>query len=258
MPNHRRQILLLFSVLVIAGMTVMATMHDQDTDTPLNGEKQKADFEDQFPIVDYTAQGTADLAKRARREAKGQKYDDAQIPISDSSGQTVSMVDWEVGLSALPTAKSAAVVIGEVTDAQAYLSSDKTGVYSEFTVRVNEILKDESQMSLTPGGSVLVEREGGRVRFPSGNILRQSTRNQGMPRIGRRYVFFLTHDFPWRGRQDQDLYILTGYELRAGRVFPLDFPLGGKHPLATTYKDGAVTSFLNDLRSAIANQSSIP
>jgi hypothetical protein len=42
---------------------------------------------------------------------------------------------------ALPTHISNAVVIGEVTDAKAYLSEDRTSVYSEFTIRVGEVLK---------------------------------------------------------------------------------------------------------------------
>lgn len=38
--------------------------------------------------------------------------------------------------TSLPAIESDAVVIGEVTDAHAYLSNDRTSVYSEFELRI--------------------------------------------------------------------------------------------------------------------------
>lgn len=160
-----------------------------------------------------------------------------------------SSLDWEAGLSALPVDKSHAVIIGEVIGAEAYVSNDKTGVYSEFTVRVGEVLKNKSNVPIVIGNAVDIERPGGRVEFPSGQTALVFTRAQGMPRIGKRYVFFLSHDFPLQGHQNNDLYILTGYELRAGRIIPLDEPSG--HPI-TAYKGRDVASFLEDLRAALA------
>jgi hypothetical protein len=140
------------------------------------------------------------------------------------------------------------VLIGEVTDAQAYLTGDKEWVYSEFTLRVREVLKNTTALAVSEGGSLIADREGGRVRFPSGHITLQYVHGQGMPRVGRRYALFLTCD-----RQEQSSHVLTGYELRGGRVFPLDNPAGGQHPIATAYKDADETLFISDLRTAIAN-----
>lgn len=160
----------------------------------------------------------------------------------------VSNTEWDIGLPALPVAKSDLVLIGEVTDAQAYLSNDKTAVYSEFTIRVDEALKNISNITLGQGSSLIAERQGGRVRFPSGHTTLQLVRGQGMLRVGRRYTLFLTHN-----NQDQSTSILTGYELRTGRVFPIDNPAGGQHPVASVYKEADETAFLNDLRAAVAN-----
>lgn len=136
-------------------------------------------------------------------------------------------------------------MIGRVLDAQAYISNDKTGIYSEFTFSVEQILKNDRFASLNPNSSIVVERDGGKVRYPSGHVTLYYIRGQGLPAVGHRYVLFLKHDAP-----EQDFFILTGYELKAGCVALLDSP--GDHPMIK--QDGKdETIFLNELRNAIAN-----
>jgi hypothetical protein len=203
----------------------------------------------QFPITDYPWVGTSDLKVHAKREAKGQKYNNRNAPrISESSDGIFTIGDWEVGLPALPVSKSSAVIIGDITDAQAYLSEDGTNIYSEFVVQVQQILKNDNQVPI--GNSIAVERLGGRVRLPSGKIVTARTNHQDLPRIGRRYVLFLTHDFS-SGVNAESLNILTGYEVRDGRVFPLD-KLGPKHPI-NSYKGADEASFMNDLVKVLVN-----
>ena len=141
-------------------------------------------------------------------------------------------------LPALPFAKSSAVIVGQITDAKAYLSNDKTGVYSVFTVQVHEVIKNSSQLSLSTGSSIDVERDGGRVRFPNGRTLIYVATN--MPQVGLRYVLFLTN-----AQSQSDFQILTGYELREGKVYPLD-----DLPNLHTYENADETTFLNQLRTA--------
>jgi hypothetical protein len=202
----------------------------------------------QFPVTDYSAVPTSDLKARAKREAKGKKYNNRYAArISESSDGIFTIRDWEVGLPALPVSRSSAVIIGEITDAQAYLSEDGTNIYSEFVVQVQQILKNDNQTPI--GNSIAVERSGGRVRLTSGKIVIARTNHQDLPRVGRRYVFFLTHELS--GVNTESLNILTGYEVRDGRVFPLD-KLSPKHPM-NTYKGADETSFLNDLAKALVN-----
>jgi hypothetical protein len=202
----------------------------------------------QFPITDYSAAGTADLKVRAKRDAKGKKYNDRYAGrISESSDGIFTIGDWEVGLPALPVSRSSAVIIGEIIDAQAYLSEDGSNIYSEFVVQVQQILKNDNQVPI--GNSIAVERSGGRVRLPSGKIVTARTNHQDLPRVSRRYVLFLTYEFS--GVNTESLNILTGYEVRDGRVFPLD-KLGPKHPI-NSYKGADEASFLNDLAKALVN-----
>ena len=118
------------------------------------------------------------------------------------------------------------------------LSNDKTGVYSVFTVQVHEVIKNSSQLSLPAGSSIEVERDGGRVRFPNGRTLIYIATN--MPQVGLRYVLFLTN-----AQSQSDFQILTGYELREGKVYPLD-----DLPNLHTFENADETTFLNQLRTA--------
>src|SRR5205085_4038018 len=104
-------------------------------------------------------------------------------------------------------------------------------VYSEFTVRIVKVLKDDGQLPLSQGGSIVAERPGGRVRFPSGHISRFSITGWGMPQIMRQYVLFLM-----RNNEDQTYHIVTGYELHSGHIFPLD---------RTTSSETDFDSFIN-------------
>jgi hypothetical protein len=151
----------------------------------------------------------------------------------------------------LPTQISDAVVVGNVTDAKAYLSEDKTAVYSEFTVHVWDVLKNSQVLPFEVGTSVTVLRPGGGVRFPSGKVRRFLVAGRGLPHTGGRYAFFLKYD-----DLAQAYYIVTAYELLGGKVFPLDgVPQYGTstHPFASyrRYANADEGAFLVEVRSAV-------
>jgi hypothetical protein len=204
------------------------------------------DDDSQVPVVDYDSSEPTDLKERAKREAKSRKYNRKYPDIGpDVIGGRI--YHWPEGFPRLPVRQSNVIVIGGITEAHAYLSSDKNGVYSEFTLSVDEVLKDDSSTTqLKPGNAIVLEREGGRVRYPSAKVSQFSIIGWGMPRVGRRYVLFLTHN-----QQEQDFNILTGYELREGRVFPLDSSPGVVH--FESYTNANEDGFLNELLAAIAS-----
>jgi len=138
---------------------------------------------------------------------------------------------------------SDAIVVGRVNEARAYLTEDNTGIYSEFTVSVDETVKGSG--SHTVAGELTVVREGGAFRLPDGSIGRYVLTGRGMPRVGGSYVLFLTHD-----ADGGDYSILTGYELRGGLVFPLDGAVR-----SSAFSDPAVLdagALLTQLRETVA------
>lgn len=162
------------------------------------------------------------------------------LPELPPSRGGVSIQGEALAQSALPVAQSDLVVLGTIVGAQSYLTENRASIYSEFTVRVDEAFKTDSSTPLTPNALLTVDREGGALRMEDGRILRFQVNALGqLPRMGRQYVLFLK-----RVHENQDLTILTGYEVSNGRVFPL--LLGGQ------YENTDLLQFLNDLRAEIA------
>jgi hypothetical protein len=245
----RAYFLLAMCVAVVTAAVFMSGAPAQDETPPGQQQKlDKAEFESQFPLTDKNKPEPADPQERAKRRAVGKKYDNAIQPVDERADTVVLGSHWASGLQALPVSQSQAIIVGEVTGAEAHLSNDQTGVYSEFTIRAVEVLKNDAAHPLTDGSTVVAERAGGRIRFPSGCVVLVSVAGQHMPRPGRRYVLFLK-----QGADDINPEILTGYELKNAVIEPLDNP-SETHPILR-YKGAKSDLFLADLRAAIAGTS---
>lgn len=208
-----------------------------------SAEQQRERFESQFPIVDYMEAEPSDPEKLEKRRAKGAKYDKSPVTVELDAEVATTSPHWANGLPAFPVSQSAVIAVGTVTQAQAHMSNNRKGVYSEFTFRVEELIKQEYGKSLAPNTSITVDRVGGRVRLPSGRVGTYWVTGQGMPRPGRRYVLFL-------GREEgsPDFSIITGYELDGEGLQPLDRP-GGGHPFSR-YEGADEQTFMTELRAA--------
>lgn len=243
MIRPREAVWLFLIVFCIAVATLVGTLqsrgqvpHNQAQQANANKEKVEGY---NGPIVDYAQPQVIDPVGLAKRRIRGAKHDKSlwNVDPEDASDRTVLVDAVDPDLPALPVTKSTAVILGDITDARAYLSNDRTGVYTEFAIRIEEILKDSPRTVLTTDGTLEISRQGGRVRFPSGREHLYKVSEESMPRVGGRYVFFLT------GNQDEGFSILTAYELQAGKIIPLD---NLRQPQA--HKNADQTTFLNQLR----------
>jgi hypothetical protein len=113
----------------------------------------------------------------------------------------------------MPIVESSYILLGKVTAAEAHLSENKQNIYSEFTVSVEKIFKTAT--ALSQGTEIVVDRTGGFVNYPNGHTILYRISDLNMPLSGERYLFFLAS-------KDQDLMILTAYELDIKGVTPLD------------------------------------
>ena len=213
-------------------------------------ERKISEYKATFPVVEYSYESIADPIRRA----KSKKY--GRVPMIDpnigENSREVSITNWEVGLSALPIDKSQLIAVGKVVDAKSYLSDNKASVYSEFSIELERVFKNETSNN-KKATRVLAERQGGVVRFASGFEKWIFVEGQGMPLIGEKYLFFLTNDFPGNLNQKDDLHILTAYKLKDGRIFPLDNPGGGTHPIAKDYLDKQTSVLFDDLSKSLHN-----
>ncbi|HEV2914905.1 MAG TPA: hypothetical protein VGX92_16635 [Pyrinomonadaceae bacterium] len=246
MFRYRRIGLLVLVILAILVAAVMAQLKNDDNIYTFNNQHKRGQVdEEQWPLADTETHLPSDSAERAKRLARGKKYDKPKLVVEPNADYGQSMLNdhWFLSIPALPTAQSNVIVIGDVISSQAYLSNNKEGVYSEFGLQVERVLKDDKHI-IAIGNTIDVEREGGRVRQSSGRITRYSINGQNMPLVGKRYLFFLTCADP-----EQAFHIITGFELRAGKVFPLD-EAGDKFDL---YKGMDETAFFDSVKEAARN-----
>jgi hypothetical protein len=249
MLSYRKSFFVLSSVLLLSIVTIIAPLRGQN---PQTADAIVRDWDDESygPIGDYSAPEPSAPKDRNKRYSESRRYNGRHLKEDPKVEESLLVDEWLHRLPAFPVTLSDAVLIADVADAQAYMSNDKTGIYTEFTVRIAEVLKDH-QAAISVGSMLVTKREGGRIRFPSGHILRYGLEYQGMPRVGKRYVFFIRRNDP-----EETPYILTGYELRAGHVFPLDGVHQhrgvGKLTQFTAYENADEKTFLNAVRAAIA------
>lgn len=226
-------------LLILAGIAVISRDQKQTT----NQGSNRSD-ESRFPIADYAAAESNDPLERTKRRARGKKRDRSDWSVNPNavSDTTVLVDSVAQTLPAFPIDQSKTIVLGEVMNGKAFLSNDKTGVYSVFTVRIEETLSNRSDVMFSNGDSIEVEREGGRVKFPSGRLHLFITKGQNMPKVGARCVLFLSAE-----NGEGVFQIVTGYQLHNGKVFPLD-----NLPKPNVYQDGEESTFLSELKRKIS------
>ena len=150
----------------------------------------------------------------------------------------------------MPVDRSDAIAVGVITGSRAFLSNDKSEVYSEFYLQVEQILKDGTQ-SVSLGAVITTTRSGGIVRFPSGTRYVYRLSKQGWPATGSRYVLFL------RKNQSGDFDIVTGYKFRDGVAEPLDGIPGYRVALQLQkYAGTPEPDLLDAIKTAVANSTS--
>jgi hypothetical protein len=250
-----------FAVLIIAVVTALAGLRSQNQNDSTSPALEKAK-EDFYTIADYTAPEPTDPKERGFRQVRAKRYnmhaqkgvDPKRFAITENRESTFGGPPSHAPIEpALPAAQSDAVVIGEVTSGQAFLTEDKTDVVSEISIHVSDLLKENLLAPFSLGDSLELIRSGGGVRFPSGKLIRYGHQGKPLPRIGQQYLFFLKYNRDGGG----DYLILTAYELRGGRVFPLDgINLIGKAEGAYAeyqkYKNTDESRFRSDVIDAIA------
>ena len=192
-----------------------------------------------FPIADFSAPRPTETTKIAR----GKRHDKSRWRVDPEalSDSTVLVDTIDLTLPALPTTKADAIVSGTIAQARACLSNDRSGIYSTFSFVIDEVFKQPKQ---SPIKSVVdVEREGGRVKFPSGRIHLYMVSEQRMPKIGGTYVLFLAKT------DDESVFeIITGYEVDGYTVTTND-----DLPKARPYEGMSTAEFLKDLKNKITN-----
>lgn len=133
---------------------------------------------DDYPVADFNAPEPINAELLALRLARNKRHNNTTLSKTDIPRFVFQELTNPIQLGlppshapveqAFPISRSDTVIIGKVKDAAAYLSQDKTNVYSEFSVRVESVFKNTSLLQVASNSTITTERGGGRVRLPSG------------------------------------------------------------------------------------------
>lgn len=261
--STRLKVALLLFILIVTTTTTITIIHSQKQGKQ-NNQLQK--IQQRVPVADYNESLPSDVKEKTKREKRNkarniepQSPDEARrFRLTDKMESTYGIFPKHTPIEPeIPAKRSDAVITGEITDAKAYLSEDKVSIYSEFEVSNPEVLKNTTAESISAEKPAVVSRGGGGVRFPSGKIIYRWIWDKLLPEVGKKYIFFLEYS------DEAGFSIITAYELREGKVFPLDgvepdtdkvkIQFKGHH----SFKGASETDFLNQVKEAIENNSDI-
>lgn len=138
------------------------------------------------------------------------------------------------------------IVVAEVKKTTVRLNGIRSGVYVDFDLKVEEVLKEAPG---TAGESKMIACGGG-VRFDSGKVQRYHSSGYEYPRNGKRYVFFIT-------ASDSERHMTTGFELTDNKIVTLSAIGAQKVPEDSplfSYEKMSVKDFLTALRKEISKE----
>jgi hypothetical protein len=227
LQKERRMVISAFGLFVFA----LGAWAQNTSPTPPNHDKslKPSRYSAALPRGEFQDNQIELAPDQERRQLRESRYKGEYPEIKDPADSnptgpaketTYVIKDYVGQIDPLPVSRSAAVVIGTILSGKAFVSKDRTYVYSDFQVRVDQVLKQDAAANLVVGGQIVVSRGGGTIHFPSGHIKDYINHGEGMPAIGTQYLFFLVKpDIP---EPEYEVIIGGAYELRNGKVHPLD------------------------------------
>jgi hypothetical protein len=238
------------SAAIVFMLTTLALSGSaSQSSSPQEANKQEITPENDVPVLNLK-----EAEKAAPEQLKGRKR-------GQSLRQSVRIEELRAGVEplpiaahgrqfipALPVEQSNVVILGTVTDRRAVLMDDKLGIYSEFSIKISEIFKDDLK-GFFIDQVITASRPGGAVRYPSGKLQQYTISLQGYPQQDKAYVLFLKRD------ELGDYSILTGYEVSGNVVQPLDGnrknPKNEPDLQFGIYRGVSLESFRNALQKAL-------
>jgi hypothetical protein len=228
-------------VFVVAVITLSVTsFKDPQLSAKPQEARQRAIYKNQserYPVVEADEAEPGDPVKKEKLSQQKLFYDkDAPFTSPGPNDEELAFLpEWQFNFPGLPVSESDVIVIGEVLSAKAHRSNNKRNVFTNFEIKIDEVLKGNE---LKASGLITVQRIGGFVKYPDGRKVLFRLVGNGMPAVGSRCAFFLK-------QLNQDYGILTGYELAAKGVTPLDHSRQFE-----LYQGLSETDFLKTLRAA--------
>lgn len=192
----------------------------QAASTPPKRSITPPDFT-KYASVDYDAAPEGLTAEQIEeRTIKNKRYD-VSLPVMPNppvGADGMTGHDVEPDTPALPSDQSRLVVVGRITSSKAFLSNEKKGIYTEYVVNVEQILKHDKGRRLKSGEILTVDRAGGVVNYPNGQRILYKNAGRDLPEASGRFLLFLANDEPG----NPNYKIVTAYRFKDGKVTAVD------------------------------------
>lgn len=184
-------------------------------------------------VVEEAAE-PSDINERTARANKNRRYNTGGKDLTLDDSENYIEHIWPRGLPLIPTDEGAVIVVGTVVHIQPYLSEDRSSIYTEFKIDVEDVLKNALSGQASSSKYILIDKLGGKLRLKSGRIVYDEINicYLGEPRLERRYVLFARSI-----HNGNDLEMIKGYELRDGKVFTISEGDNELGVLVTTLPD---------------------
>ena len=138
---------------------------------------------------------SSNAKERESRRAKNTRYNTGGSDLTVERPQDSEIFFEQVwpAVDFIPAAESGVVVVGRVIKVQPYLSSDRSRIYTEITIAVDDLLKQDQNNRVAVNKTVVIDRLGGALKPKTGRIVRDEIQidNLGNLQLGRRYVVFV-------------------------------------------------------------------
>ncbi len=93
-------------------------------------------------------------------------------------------------LAPKPACVADAIVLGIVADQSPHLTKEETFIFTDYTISVGEVFKENPAAVIEPGGSIIVTRPGGTLIL-DGRSVKANDEDYPLLRLARRYLLFL-------------------------------------------------------------------
>lgn len=205
------------TLLLVAGVLVLLTVVAQGQGgaySKINEAQRKRD------VVVEEAE-SSNPKEREFRRAKNRRYNNGGSDLAGQRPQNSEIFFEHIwpAVEFIPADESAVVVVGRVIKVQPYLSSDRSRIYTEITISVEDFLKRNEQNRVTANKTVVIDRLGGSLELKTGQNVRDDIQidNLGNLKLDKRYVVFAQAI-----NDGNDLSLIKSYELVDGKVFTND------------------------------------
>lgn len=231
-------VVIVFAIIILIQQTQNSLQAQTQTETQPQTESQderaarilKIVQQNGDPVADFAPLQSADEETWLLRKAKGLRFNQKSSEIKPSQKYLIEIGDRTPPISflgplsnlrdqpALPVDKSPQIVVGKITMANAFISDDWTAIYTEFGFRVEQVLKDTANVLQSTQFNVTLLRWGGKAKLlASERIIHKGISVRPLPKLEKRYLFFLTYEPAVKA-----YYIDIAYELKDGKVIPVD------------------------------------